>query len=498
MSAWMLAIDDRTLPLRKNLCLHLSRPTVRREPVLAPSPRASGAPDNLAAMFYGSVLRDGGRYRMWYHACHRGMNPDWPPDLHRQFARYRDSVLLGPPCYAESDDGIAWKRVPLRQVLFKGTTENNALALPHGLTAGVCVIRDDDDPMPARRYKMVYQFFPRFSDPPLEGQGRMSTIATAISPDGLHWTFVGVPFPDQFVEHSAFYRHQGKYIVAYQAGDAWGSHFSEGGAPSGRQGLVRYSLDFDTWVDGYVNGLILPEPANPAERGAKGNYVQNHIGVGAASFGNVCVGLYGLWHNKPAFEDIWCDLGLAVSEDGLHFREPAPGHVFLAAEDSSAEPAATRAYRTNLCQANGILNVGEETRIYHGRWRNTGTAHLDDYYGSVALATLPRDRWGALALFPNREEGWVWSAPVALAGQRILLNAEGGEGLTVELADERCAPIPAFSGANAGRVVGREGFDLTVQWPSGVAQIPSGLRARVRVILRRCAEVEPRLYAVKA
>src|SRR5689334_15097202 len=115
----MLAIDDESLPIKKNLCLYLSKPKVRPDPVLFPSPRESNAPDNCAAMFYGTVLHDEGRFRMWYHACHWGMNPDWPPHMLRQFVKYKDPVLLGPACYAESDDGIHWQKSALGQVLFK-------------------------------------------------------------------------------------------------------------------------------------------------------------------------------------------------------------------------------------------------------------------------------------------------------------------------------------------------------------------------------------------
>jgi len=68
--ATLLAIDDMSLPFRKNLALHLGKPKVRPEPVLKPSPRGSGAPDDLAAHFYGTVLHDGGKFRMWYYACH--------------------------------------------------------------------------------------------------------------------------------------------------------------------------------------------------------------------------------------------------------------------------------------------------------------------------------------------------------------------------------------------------------------------------------------------
>jgi hypothetical protein len=494
----LLAIDDESLPIKKNLCLHLSKPKVRPEPILTPSPRESIEPDNCAAMFYGTVLHDNGRFRMWYHACHWGMNPDRAPDLARQFAKYKDPVLLGPACYAESADGIHWERPRLGQVKFKGSKDNNAFDLPHALTAGVQVLRDDDDPDPHRRYKMVYQFFPRYSDPPFPEYGRMSTIATAVSPDGLRWKVTGIPYRDHFIEHGAFYKHDGRYIVSYQAGDAWGAHFSEGGHAAGRVGLARFSYDFDHWVEGFVESLALPEPHDPARRGVKGAYDQNHMGVAPASFGNVCVGLYGLWHCAAEFHDISCDFGLAVSNDGLRFREPVKGHVFLAAGDSPVTPHPSRPFHTNLCQGNGILNVGDETRLYHSRWRNTGFQHLDDYYGEIALATISRDRWGALGLFPNAEEGAVWSAPFPLpeSGCKLFLNADGARGMRVEIADERFQLLPEFSGENAGCLDEDSGLDIPVAWRSSFGGASATRTVRFKISLRRGRGHECRLYAV--
>jgi hypothetical protein len=100
-SVLLLAIDDVSLPLRKNVCLYLSTPAVRAEPVLAPSPLGSHAPDNLAAHFYGTVLHDAGKFRMWYYACHRGKKPDWPPRKMQQVAK-KPGWLKG---VAEGDEG---------------------------------------------------------------------------------------------------------------------------------------------------------------------------------------------------------------------------------------------------------------------------------------------------------------------------------------------------------------------------------------------------------
>jgi hypothetical protein len=466
-----LAIDDVSLPFRKNVGLYLSTPSVRREPVLAPSPLGSGAPDDLAAHFYGTVLRDGGRYRMWYYACHWGRNPDWPAEMMRQIARQPPwmkgdtAIYQGPLCYAESDDGVCWAKPALNQVIFKGSRANNALALPHTVVSGATVVKDEEDADPARRYKMVYQYFPDQTEPRIEAHGKMPTIALAVSPDGLRWTPDGIPFVNQFTEHCSFLRHAGLFIIHYQVMGKWAGVLSEGGAPCGRMGVARVSPDFRHWPDLWCETFALPEPAAPAQRGPDYPYDQVHLGVGATSLGNVCVGVYGLWHNahfSDAFHEITCDLGLVVSNDGLHFREPAKGRVFLHRDQSPVTPLPGKAYNTILCQGNGILNAGDETRIYHDRWRNVGNVpeRMRDYRAEVALATLPLDRWGALGLNPEAGTGTVCSAPLHLParGATISVNADDGDGMAVELLDPQFRPIPGFCEADAGRVAGAGGL----------------------------------------
>ena len=509
----LLAIDDVSLPWRKNACLYLGKPTVRPEPVLVPSPGDSDAPDNLAANFYGTVLQDGDRFRMWYYACHRGKNPDWPPDKAQQVAKQADWLIdveagheffQGPLCYAESDDGLVWRKPALDQVPFKGDRANNALDLPHTLVSGAAVILDADDPDPGRRYKMVYQFFPDQTEPPIAAHGALPSIACAVSPDGLQWTATALPFVKQFVEHCSLIRNRGQYIVHSQAfpGTEWSAAYTEGGAAGGRSGTARASYDFDRWPDLWQWSFALPESADPGRRGADKAYDQVHLGVGAASFGSVCVGVYGLWHSQASGEDfgrITGDLGLVVSNDGIRFREPGPtpGRVFVHRDDSPATPAPGRAFNTVLCQGNGILNVGDETRIYHGRWRNVGQKAAEvaaHYYAEVALATLPRDRWGHLGLNPGADRGALCSAPLELApASEVRINAEGTEGLSVDLLDERFRPIPGLAD---GRVDGPDGFDRPVRWAGAAAVLPGGGPVRVRVNMRSGGGHTPKVYAL--
>src|ERR1043166_2629494 len=129
----LLAIDDEMLPWKRGLCYYLSKPQVRAEPVLWPRRDDPNAPDQLATHFYGSVLYDQGKFRMWYYAAHR-ITPK--------------KNSLGPVCYAESTDGVDWKRPVLGQVEIRGSTSNNAIALPGKELSGVNVIKDEQEPDP--------------------------------------------------------------------------------------------------------------------------------------------------------------------------------------------------------------------------------------------------------------------------------------------------------------------------------------------------------------
>lgn len=472
--ATILAIDDILLPYRGDVCCYMNRPVCRKEPVLAPTDRPK-APDSAAAHFYGTVLQDGGRFRMWYYAVSRREG-------------YHDGLREGPVCYAESEDGIHWEKPVLGQVEFEGSRENNALKLSETTTEGAFVIRDEEDPDPSRRYKMVFEEMPPHR--------KWYSINMATSPDGIHWT----PFAKQPIcmglEPCSFYRFGGKYIINAQRVPA----FSEGGHKAGRQGHAWISYDFDHWLQEPVTSFTLPEAVDPKERGLDREYLQVHLGTAGFSYGNAMVGLYCRWNARPKPGDwfgrgtTFGDWGISVSHDGLHFHEPVKGHVFLSAKENPATPAPGVESATVLCQANGILNVGDETRIYHGRWRNAPT--FEHYYGEVALATLPRDRWGAVGLPPEVQEGAAWTAAVTLpeGGCEVCLNGDGLRNIRVEIADERFRLIDAFSGERCGRTA-HDGLCEAVAFPEGSLERLGGATVRLRLTLLQGAPA-PRLYAV--
>jgi hypothetical protein len=362
------------------------------------------------------------------------------------------------------------------------------------MTQAALVIKDDQDSDSRRRYKMLYNTH----------DGKTWVFRTATSADGLRWT-AGEDFAtDRFLELSSFYKHNGLYVVNGQ-----GLTRGEGGIDQGRQGYARVSVNFDNWLSEEAEAFTLPEPRNPSDRGATKPYDQVHLGVGGKSLGNVVIGLYGLWHNQPGdpSRDIpwaWfgygktsCDLGLVISNDGLHFREPVKGHVFISRHDSPAPPVDGTSFPTVLCQSgNAILNVGDETRIYHGRWRN-GTYGTEPWE-EIALATLPRDRWGSLGLHPNEENGSIWSAAMTLprGGCDVALNADDADGMRIEVADEQFKLLPESSGDKGGTARANSGLRLPVTWKgSGLSDL-GGRTVRLKISFHKKKDANPMLYAI--
>jgi hypothetical protein len=132
------------------------------------------------------------------------------------------------------------------------------------------------------------------------------------------------------------------------------------------------------------------------------------------------------------------------------------------------------------------------------------------YCVEVALATLPRDRWGALGLYPPdpagteearrvyRDYGSVWTAPVRLpaGGCRVLLNADHTRGMTIEASDANFQLLPEFSGTKSGRPGTESGLDCAVTWPAGTLGALGGKTIRLRINLRAEEAAPGRLYAL--
>jgi len=112
---------------------------------------------------YTTVFQDGELYRMYY----RGSDTIYEPGKVRQ--PHRQVV-----CYAESPDGIHWKRPELGLVEFEGSKQNNIIWDGHG-SHNFTPFKDVNPKCkPDARYKAV-------------GTGKGGLMAFR-SPDGIHWS----------------------------------------------------------------------------------------------------------------------------------------------------------------------------------------------------------------------------------------------------------------------------------------------------------------------
>ena len=171
-----LFVDDALIQrLDGGAQLRLHSP-VPREVVLV-----RDAPWEGAGSGYTSVFHDGTRYRMYYKAWQRLVGPGAP--------NTDGNPLLC--AYAESDDGIHWRKPELGLHAFNGSTANN-IVIASGVIGDVtidaghpAVFKDGNPAAPAdARYKAVVVA------KPAPGKTGPQGLVFLKSPDGLRWSLL--------------------------------------------------------------------------------------------------------------------------------------------------------------------------------------------------------------------------------------------------------------------------------------------------------------------
>lgn len=476
--AVFFSFDDHAIPWRKNVFVtpvtatkHPANPVLRRGP--------DGAPDHGHAILYGTVIKTGDRFRMWYLGMFEteieaGQAPGW----------------WRPMCYAESDDGIHWTKPELGLVEFNGNTRNNICLIESEVPSlakvndFLSILHEPDDPDPEKRYKCVYIAHPEFHDVRGGRSGigpderRWGAFIAATSPDGLRWKVVGDRPRNaggERFEVSGLYRFGNFYYAPGQLISPWTWRMD--GSEVGRVTLTYRSPDFVDWSDGTAFALARPgQLTSPPARGQQG-----HMGAGLWNRGNVVVGLNGLWQDapeKPKDAAYWntgvrVDLGLVLSNNGIHFREPIPDHRVVArGKPGEWDDIA-------LLQGHAFVNEGDETMIWYSHWDTGGKLKNME----IGLATLRRDGFGYLSRKVPGTAAHVVTAPFEVdAGALAFVNVEGVSAeapLEVELVDEFDRPVSGFSGENAARI-SEPGTRSPITWAH---PLPGNRQLALRVTL---------------
>lgn len=218
----LFAFDDQAIPLRDNLQLTLVPAEKHpQNPVLRCGPQ--GSPDYGHAVMYGSVIRVGGKFRMWY----LGM-------IQRELQHGQAPGYWRPMCYAESHDGVHWVKPDLGLVKLNGSRKNN-ICLIRSADADLTrvddfltVLYEPDDRDPARRYKVAY--IAHYPWDKVKGgvrdvgskERRLCAMVCAISGDGLTWQVLGDrPCVAEKFEVSGLYHFGDFYYATGQQGPPW-------------------------------------------------------------------------------------------------------------------------------------------------------------------------------------------------------------------------------------------------------------------------------------
>jgi hypothetical protein len=475
----IFAFDNVSIPHSQNLRLEMRSPT--RHPANPVVRRgAPGTPDARGVQFYGSVIKEGGKFRMWYVA--------FDDDTKNKVASSRWRAA-----YAESTDGLSWTKPNLGLVKFNGSKDNNLLDMGGEAWGFVNlkVIKDEADPDPSRRYKMSTHVYYRHTR-------RLGTLLPFVSADGLRWRPVKDVKPlkaelrkeDLFIPGFHFepcgglYQWDGQFIISGQNAMPGTHHYQ------GRVCRALRSADFVNWssTDSITFVRTPQHQWLGPNRSREGE--QTHEGISVWNRGNVLLGIYGRWHGAVAWKDVTIDLGFVVSNDGLNFREPKHEWTFLErGKDGEWDQG-------GLLQGQGFENIGGQTFVYYGTWDPRPTGGPEVPRGGVGIAALPRDRFADLVFDPSNEGRGDYQLP-RVTGEfvtasipvkprtphRFHLNADGlgaEAALRIELLDHLERPIAGFSGKDAA-IIRQSGFQTPITWggKSSVAGLPERIRLHV-------------------
>lgn len=468
----LLLVDDHEVAYRSGT------KRVLHSPVGHPANPLLVGPEPRNQFGYTTVYRDPatGRYQMWYQ-----LSGD-------------DCVT----CYAESDDGVAWKVPTLGLIKRKGIPTPNIVltSLDH---YGASVIVDPPGKSdPARRYKMAYWSIPP-AEKPAEGskdpRGPDGGMYVAFSPDGIHWTKVpgpvlrgtygrtqdpplagGLKYPFGEINSvsdviDALYDTPRKTYVVYTK--AWID------APDGKlfwkRAIARSeSTDFVSWSMPRL--VMVPDEhdgVRPAQFGGTRTGVQLH---GAPVF--LHHGVYFALLQVADFETHGLQpIELAISRDGIAWKRPFRGTPFLPVGEASQFDAG------RIWSNSTPVFLEDEIRFYYGAYQHPwrfgkgpypwdGKTHVPKT--GFGLATLPLDRFAGVR--PLEKSGHVTlKARVLQPGVELSVNANAAGGaLRVELLNERGYRIPGFTKAEAHAITS-DGLRHCVAWKvATTGALPAG------------------------
>lgn len=434
-----LFVDDFLIQSLTNARLQLQHPQPQEIALTCDEPWEGNT------SIYYRIIRDGGKYRMWYQGAHWKLDPKDPKPGHPLFL-----------CYAESTDGIQWVKPNLGLYEFQGSKNNN-----------ICYdrIHDNFTPfldtnprcLPESRYKAVGTHY--------LSETKRTVLVAWHSPDGIHWKRWG---DKPLIEQGAF---DTQNVVFWDASiqkyRAYIRDYHEGL----RDIRLALSTDFQTWT---VPEILQVAPSFPGEQfytnciapyeraphlylGFPARYVERGWSPSMRA-------LPELEHRQTRAKTAEQRIGTATSDevfmssrDGLHFHRW--GEAFV-----RPGPERTGNWVYGDCyQIHGLIET--ESKLPDAPKEFSIFLPEGTWVKAVKMRRYTIRLDGFVSVHAPLEGGDLLTKPFVFRGKRLSLNfaTSAAGSVRVELTDGEGQPIPGFSLADSDEIFG-DSLDRTVTW----------------------------------
>ena len=414
----------------------------------------------------GTVMQDGGRYRLWY-----GVLSTEYFDKHSDIGSFM--------CYAESDDGYHWEKPDLGVVPYRGSRDSNIVSGdengPYPGHGGGTVFIDPSAP-PQERYKYIYKAAPY-------KKGVESPMRGYTSPDGIRWERIPEPLLEPYhsdTQTTAYWDPHLKQYVGYFR-QWWGE----------RRSVARAATnDFRKWPQPTMVLLL----SGPQDHPAHDLYTNAHVLYQTRGSEELPEGyrhylsqmdVHFMFPAQYSREKDSLDVHLATSRDGIVWNYFADEPVIPLGEPGSGQEG-------SLYAGCGLVPLGHnEIGVMYAAYPCT---HNQDTSETAPLGALHWAIWekDRLVAIEACGEGAFSTPQFAIKARRLMVNlrTEAAGEVRVQLRRSgQSQTVSGFSFADCDPIRGDQ-RTAVVTW-RGRADLPDLSDQRIQLDFRMRAA---RLY----
>jgi hypothetical protein len=385
---------------------------------------------------YHTVFKDGGLYRMYYRGAQWG-GPAAHPEV---------------TCYAESDDGIVWRKPELGLIAFKGSSANNIVWDKLGSHNFAPFLDSNPACPPDQRYKALGN----------DGTAKAGLIAF-VSADAVRWRVLR---PEPVItkgafdsQNVAFWDTTKKTYVAYFR------DFQKGNAGSGVRAIkICASADFVAWTE--------PEWLTYAE-GTKEEELYTNALLPYPRAPRIYVGFPKRFvANRTTPWDSSKGGGIPGLSDGV-FMSSRDGRRFNRWERAFLRPGLQRErwVNRNNMTAWGLVETAPE---FPGAPSEFSLYSTENYYSQTParLRRMTVRQDGFVSVQADEKGGTVTTKPLTFSAQKgtvhllVNLSTSVPGQLRCEIRGQEGRPLPGFALADCVPLYG-DGIELPVAWKNG-------------------------------